>query len=102
MKSIKVFLPVLKGKISFVVDKGRHWSVVEHLLLDALVKREWSTNALSEHGGLPRRVVIEALVRLMRAGWVELSIDAGEVRFKATEIGKVDVSHSELPKLSDL
>lgn len=102
MKSIKVFLPVLKGKISFVVDKGRHWSIVEHLLLDALVKREWSTKALSEHSGLSRRVVIESLVRLMRAGWVELSIDTGDVRFRATEIGKVAVSHSELPKLSDL
>lgn len=102
MKLIKVFLPVLKGKIFFEVDKGRHWSIVEHLLLDALAKREWSTKALSEHGGLPRRVVIEAFIRLMRAGWVELSIDAGEVRFRATEIGKVAVSHSELPKLSDL
>lgn len=101
MKPIKVFLPVLKGKISFVVDKGRHWSIVEHLLLDALVKREWSTNALAAHGALPRRVVIEALVRLMRAGWVELSIDAGQVNFRATEIGKVAVSHSELPKLRD-
>ncbi|APA88973.1 hypothetical protein BJG93_27275 [Paraburkholderia sprentiae WSM5005] len=101
MKSTKVFLPVLKGKISFVVDKGRHWSIVEHLLLDALVKREWSTNGLAEHGRLPRRVVIEALVRLMRAGWVELSV-AAEVNFRATEIGKVAVSHSELPKLPDL
>lgn len=102
MKSTKVFLPVLKGKILFVVDKGRHWSIVEHLLLDALVKREWSTNGLAEHGGLPRRVVIEALVRLMRAGWIELSIDAAEVNFRATEIGRIAASHSELPKLPDL
>ena len=102
MKSVKVFLPVLKGKISFVVDKGRHWSIVEHLLLDALAKRPWSTHGLAVYGRLPRRVVIEALVRLMRAGWVELSVDATEVNFKATEIGRAAVTHSELPKISDL
>lgn len=102
MKTVKVFLPVLKGRISFIVDRGRHWSVVEHLLLDALTRREWSTSALAEHGKLPRRVVIEALVRLMRAGWVELSVEKGDVNFRATEIGKMAAKHNELPKFSDL
>lgn len=102
MSTVKVFLPVLRGRISFIVDRARHWSVVEHLLLDALTRREWSTSALAEHGKLPRRVVIEALVRLMRAGWVELSVEKGDVNFRATEIGKAAAKHNELPKLSDL
>ena len=102
MTSIRVLLPVLKGKISFVVDKGRHWSVVEHLLLDALAKREWSTNAFADYGKLPRRVVVETIVRLMRAGWVELNVDGGEVKFRATEIGKHAASHADLPRSSDL
>jgi len=102
MKTVKVFLPVLRGRISFIVDRGRHWSVVEHLLLDALTRREWSMSTLAEHGKLPRRVVIEALVRLMRAGWVELSVEKGDVNFRATEIGKMAAKHDELPKLSDL
>ncbi|WP_288899106.1 phospholipase D-like domain-containing protein [uncultured Delftia sp.] len=102
MKTVKVFLPVLRGRISFIVDRGRHWSVVEHLLLDALTRKEWSTSTLAEHGKLPRRVVIEALVRLMRAGWVELSVEKGDVNFRATEIGKVAAEHHELPRLSDL
>lgn len=101
MKSIRVHLPVLKGRISFVVDKGRQWSLLEHLLLETLAKRSWSTDGLAQYGGLPRRVVIEALVRLMRAGWVELIAEASGVNFRATEIGRIAVSHSELPKISD-
>lgn len=102
MTTTRVLLPVLKGKIFFVVDKGRHWSVVEHMLLEALVRSQWTTEDLSREGQLPRRVVIECIVRLMRAGWVELAIDGGAVKFRGTRLGAAAVANVDLPRLADL
>lgn len=102
MTTTRVLLPVLKGKISFVVDRGRHWSVIEHLILDALARGDWTTDDLASQGNMPRRVVIEAIVRLMRAGWVELAIDSSSVRFRATSFGTAAASNVELPRVTDL
>ena len=50
------------------VDKGRPWSVIEHVILEALAEKAWTTAELAVAGKLPRRIVIEACARLMRAG----------------------------------
>lgn len=102
MTTVRVLVPVLKGKIHFVVDKGRHWSVVEHLILEALAKAGWTADDLSDASAVPKRVVVEALVRLMRAGWVELGVEAGHVRFRATSVGARVATFAELPRLPDL
>lgn len=102
MSTVRVLLPVLKGRIFFVVDKGRHWSVIEHLLLEALVRRGWTSEDLSQQGAIPRRVVVEAVVRLMRAGWAELLLEEGGVKFRATALGGAAAMQPELPRLADL
>jgi cardiolipin synthase len=95
---IQVAIPVLKGRTSVVVDKGRPWSVIEHLILEALARREWTAIDLSEASKLPRRVVMEAIIRLMRAGWVDLSESKSLVAFRANSFGIVAAGKSELPK----
>jgi cardiolipin synthase A/B len=102
MTTVRVLVPVLKGKIHFVVDKGRHWSLVEHLILEALASAGWTADDLSQAAAIPKRVVVEALVRLMRAGWVELGIESGRVRFRATSIGARVATFAELPRIPDL
>lgn len=97
MNVVHVAVPIVKGRGFFHLNKGRYWSPVEHLLLEATVSRECSTTQLVEESGLPRRLVIEALVRLMRAGWVQLRQKPGEIIFSASDAGKVVVTMSELP-----
>jgi hypothetical protein len=36
MSTVRVAIPVFFGKRKFYLDKGRSWSVVEHLILAAL------------------------------------------------------------------
>jgi hypothetical protein len=49
------------------VDKGRPWSVVEHIILEALTEKAWTAAELAAAGKLPRRVIVESCARLMRA-----------------------------------
>ena len=97
MTPVKVAIPVYRGKRKFILDKGRPWSVVEHLILAALSVRSSSALDLAQAGNLPRRLVIEVLIRLMRAGWVELDEGRGGVRFRATAAGVASAARDELP-----
>jgi cardiolipin synthase A/B len=96
---VHVAIPILKGRGLFYLNKGRHWSPVEHLLLEATVNRECSTAQLVEGSKLPRRLVIEALVRLMRAGWVQLRQKPGEIVFSASDAGRAIVTLPQLPSV---
>lgn len=97
MSVVRVAVPVLHGRRRFHFDKGRPWSVIEHALLYALKIKEATTVNLSERGNIPQRVVIEALIRLMRAGWVEMIERNSGVIFRITDNGVVAVSSEELP-----
>jgi cardiolipin synthase A/B len=100
MSIIRVAIPVKKGKRKFYLAKGRPWSLVEHVLLAALVSRPRNVEDLSKDASLPRRLVLEALIRLMRAGWVELVQEPKEVIFNASDAGKSVVDNEELPQVS--
>jgi cardiolipin synthase A/B len=97
MKAIHVVFPVLRGTRRFFIEKGRRWSVIEHLLLDIVARAPSSTTRLSEESGLPRRVIVEAFIRLMRAGWVEIVAAPDGPVFKATAAGATKAPLDQLP-----
>jgi cardiolipin synthase len=97
MSVVRIAVPVFRGKRRFHLLKGRPWSPVEHLILQALVNSPRTAAALATGSGLPRRLVIEALIRLMRADWVELSFQAAGTLFQATPAGRDKATLDELP-----
>lgn len=101
MKTVHIVFPLLRGARQFKIEKGRRWSVIEHLVLQGLAARPRTAKDLAEAGGLPRRVVVEAITRLMQAGWVELRSTRGTVIFDATQIGKARSVLDELPSAID-
>lgn len=100
MSVVRVAIPLLKGKRKFFLEKGRPWSLVEHVFLAALVNRSRTVDELSTAGNVPQRLVLEALIRLMRAGWVTLQQESKGVVFIATPAGQSVVDDEELPKLA--
>jgi hypothetical protein len=98
MTTINIAIPVLKGKAKFIVDKGHSWSVIEHLLLIALAQKDWTIDALSKHSSLPRRIVVESVTRLMRAGWVELNQNSNTT-FRANVFARIALDQQELPNI---
>ena len=97
---VYVGLPVFHHIRRFHFDKGRRWNVVEHLVLQALASSARTAGQLSVDGKLPRRVILEILIRLMRAGWVELRADAKEVTFYCTPRGAAVAYQDQLPAIS--
>lgn len=96
MSVIQVAFPVLTGRRRFHVEKGRRWSLVEHLMLDAVVRQPSSAAELAERSNLPKRIVVEAFIRLMRVGWVELAPEAQGMTFNATAAGRAQIDSGEL------
>jgi cardiolipin synthase A/B len=87
MKTIYLTFPVLRGARRFFIEKGPRWSLIEHLLLDAVCRKARTVSELSMQSGLPRRVVVEAFIRLMRAGWVEMTVVGNGLVFGGTTSG---------------
>ena len=100
MSIVRIAVPVLQARRKFYFDKGRPWSVLEHILLDALANKSATVPELAKDGMIPRRVVIEALIRLMRAGWAEMTQSTATVSFYATEEGKAAAILGELPNVA--
>jgi len=97
MSLIKVAIPVLQGRRKFHFDKGRPWTVLEQLLLHELERGLTSVQALHARAAIPERVIIEALIRLMRAGWVEMLQSATAVQFQITAEGRIVKDYDQLP-----
>lgn len=97
MTTIQVTFPVLRGSRRFIIERGRRWSVIEHLLLDAVSRGAASAADLAERSSLPRRVVVEAFIRLMRAGWVEIVATSKGSLFQITPAGSSRVHYEQLP-----
>lgn len=100
MKLIAV--PVSVGSVTIHAAKGRRWSVVEHLLLDAVCQRPRGAAELSTASTLPVRMVVEAMINLMRAGWVELVTEGTASVFAATAGGRANVGRDDLPVVTRL
>ena len=97
MTTVQVLFPVLRGTRRFHIQKGRRWSVIEHLLLDVVSREPGTATDFAAKSGLPRRVIVEAFIRLMRAGWVEIGVVQESLIFRATPLGMEQASLDDLP-----
>ena len=97
MTSVRVAVPLFRGKRRFHLEKGRRWSVVEHIVLASLAERPRSADGLAREGRMHRRLALEMLIRLMRAGWVELRPDGNGTVFQASPAGIAAAGRVELP-----
>jgi hypothetical protein len=80
-----------------MVNFGRRWSMLEHLLLVEIASARRTIAELAGLTDMPDRLVIEAAINLMRAGWIEVrSTDAG-VFFHATNPGRRRAKDRDLP-----
>ncbi|MET3973227.1 phospholipase D-like domain-containing protein [Bradyrhizobium sp. S3.9.1] len=102
MAMLLVGVPVIKDTRKVHIEKGRRWSVFEHAVLEALAKQDYSLVGLEKFSNLPARVVVEIVIRLMRAGWVELILTAEEMLFRTTPVGRLHATKLELPPVTKI
>src|SRR5215471_15117949 len=92
-----LYLPVYRMAASYTVSFGRRWSVLEHLLLVELSSSRRSVAELSEAAALPERLVVEALINLVRQNWIEVRATNEGAVFAATQVGKRRAADENLP-----
>lgn len=91
------YLPVLKIGVAYAVSAGRRWSILEHMLLAELANDQHSVAELATLANLPSRMIVEALIALLRANWIEVRADNRGTRFSATPVGRKRVGEDDLP-----
>lgn len=92
-----IYLPVLKLAVAYAVASGRRWSVLEHMLLAELAREQRAVVELAALANLPARMIVEALIALLRANWIEVRADQSGIRFAATPVGQRRITEGELP-----
>ncbi|MER8376162.1 phospholipase D-like domain-containing protein [Mesorhizobium sp. M1406] len=93
-----VYLPLYRMAVSYLYSFGRRWSIIEHMLLIETSLSKRTALELAESASLPHRLVVEALINLLRANWVEVRSDSGNVHFAATPAGKRRATEKTLPE----
>jgi len=91
-----VYLPVYRVAASYTVSFGRRWSVLEHLLLVELSRGRRKLGELAASANLPERLIVEALINLLRANWIEIQSNEA-VTFQTTAAGNRWASEESLP-----
>ena len=96
--SVLVAVPIRRASARAVIEKGRGWSALDELVLWALSREDQSASKLADDLGLPRRVVLVMILRMMRFRLVESTIIDGLPAFGTTDYGRAVVaSGSEIP-----
>jgi len=94
---IFVKIPFGYGSHKFKIMKRINWGAVDHLILQTVASGPTTPDALSRKTSLPKQLVIEILIPLMRAGWVEISHLSGNYLFKITHRGLAVSTEADLP-----
>lgn len=94
--STTVLLPVYRGAIRAVVDRGQRWTDIEHLVLFALTIKNYTIGELVIDTCLPSQILIESIHRLMKAGWVDVTETEHRIAFQATLSGAAEATRSTL------
>ena len=90
-----IAIPVKRMSAKVVLEKGRGWSSVDELILWSLSKAPMSATTLAQKSKLPRRVIIEIIVRMMRFRLVEAVLIDGVPAFQTTDRGTAVVASGE-------
>jgi PLD-like domain len=95
---MKIFyVPLYRNAVSYLVNIGRRWSLLEQLLLIELGVGRRTVKQLALSACLSERLIVEALINLMQAGWIEVVSTGDTVVFDTTVIGKQRSSERDLP-----
>ncbi|HBZ8091876.1 phospholipase D-like domain-containing protein [Klebsiella sp. JB_Kp010] len=95
-----ILLPLYRGVANLRIEKGEQWNDIEHMVLFAVFHERSSLNKLKEVTNLSQSMLIEILIRLMRAGWIELLEEKSTILFCITDYGRSVVDREKLPAIT--
>lgn len=93
-----IYLPLYRMAVSYQYNFGRRWSIIEQMLLMETTSARRTASELAIMANVPHRLVVEALINLLRANWIEVRSDNDKVYFAATPAGQRRATDKSLPE----
>lgn len=93
-----VYVPLYRMAVSYLYNFGRRWSIIEHMLLIEVAGAKRTASDLAVMANVPHRLVVEALINLLRSNWIEVRSDNDKVYFTATPAGQRRAKEKTLPE----
>jgi phosphatidylserine/phosphatidylglycerophosphate/cardiolipin synthase-like enzyme len=93
--TVRVAVPVRAARLRVWVDKGNDWSAVDRLVLWALSVKPRNSKELADVAKVPARLLNGLILRLMRAGWVELATNSEGAAFRTSAAGNDALANAE-------
>lgn len=93
-----IYVPLYRMAVSYLYSFGRRWSLIEHMLLIESTVAKHTASELAVIASVPHRLVVEALINLLRANWIEVRSDNEKVYFAATPAGQRHAKDKSLPE----
>lgn len=99
---ITVVVPVYWGQHKFVIKKASPWSAIDHLFLQTIVDSPSSANHLAIQSNLPKQLVIEIMIPMLKVGWVQIRQTENGYIFEATDAGIKAAALPTLPAIQKI
>lgn len=93
-----LYVPLYRMAVSYLYNFGRRWSLIEHMLLIECAAAKHTASELAVKANVPHRLVVEALINLLRANWIEVRSDNDKIYFAATPAGQKHAKEKSLPE----
>ncbi|UNC16468.1 phosphatidylserine synthase (plasmid) [Acidiphilium multivorum] len=93
-----LYVPLYRMAVSYLYSFGRRWSLVEHMLLIESTVAKHTASELAVIANVPHRLVVEALINLLRANWIEVRSENDKIYFTATPAGQRHAKENNLPE----
>lgn len=96
-QKIFVKVPFGYGTFRLKILRSQKWGAIDLMILISLIGKPKTSQQLSLESCLPRQLIVEILIPLMKAGWVEIVNSDSEFLFALTDRGKAVSGNEELP-----
>ncbi|KHN62497.1 hypothetical protein OI70_01115 [Dickeya fangzhongdai] len=96
-QKIFVKVPFGFGTFRLKIIRSQKWGAIDLMLLMSLIDKPKTSQQLSNDSSLPRQLIVEILIPLMRAGWIEIINSDNEFLFSLTDRGLAVSANEELP-----
>ncbi|MDQ0125517.1 phosphatidylserine/phosphatidylglycerophosphate/cardiolipin synthase-like enzyme [Pseudomonas lini] len=96
-QKIFVKVPFGFGTFRLKISRSQKWGAIDLMILISLIESPKTSQTLSSESCLPRQLIVEILIPLMKAGWIEIINSDSEFLFALTERGMAVSGNEELP-----
>lgn len=96
-QKIFVKVPFGYGTFRLTILRSQKWGAIDLMVLMSLIDKPKTSQQLSIDSLLPRQLIVEILIPLMKAGWIEIINSDNEFLFSLTDRGIAVSANEELP-----